>query len=68
MLRRISFDGYGCCDGAFKKMSADASRTLLATLERAAVEDPIIETLLRSYFQENADVIWNDALTTHELL
>lgn len=67
-LRRISFDGYGCCHGEFTKMSADDSRGLLASIERDPAEDPECERLLRSYFQENAGAIWEDALKTHELL
>ena len=67
-LVRISFDGYGCCDGDFKKMSLEDSRTLIAEVERGSFEDPKVEMVLRSYFQENAGAIWEDALTTHELL
>lgn len=67
-LQRISFDGYGCCCGEFKKMSIDDSRILLSAVKRGAVGVPKIEALLHTYFQENADVIWRDAMTTHELL
>jgi len=67
-LRRISFDGYGCCSGEFQKMSVDDSRSLLSAVERGLVETREIETLLRSYFRENAGVIWDDALMTHALL
>ena len=67
-LRRISFDGYGCCNGDFRKMSIGDSRLLMASVNRGAVDDPEIEALLRTYFAENSDAIWSDALTTHELL
>ena len=67
-LRRISFDGYGCCDGEFKKMSTDDSRRLMASVDRGAVESPEIKELLRAYFDKNSDVIWSDALTSHDLL
>jgi hypothetical protein len=67
-LRRISFDGYGCCYGEFKKMALDDSRVLVDSVERDAVQDPKIEVVLRTYFEQNADVIWSDALATHELL
>lgn len=67
-LRRISFDGYGCCSGEFKKMALDDSRLLIDLVERGAVQDPQIEIVLRTYFEENADVIWEDALASHELL
>lgn len=67
-LRRISFDGYGCCSGEFRKMALDDSRLLIDSVQRGAVQDPKIEVVLRTYFEENAGVIWDDALATHELL
>ena len=68
LLRRISFDGYGCCHAAFKKMGMDDSLRLIESVGRREVEGPIIEAVLRTYFRENADVIWDDALASHELL
>jgi hypothetical protein len=44
------------------------SRRLIESVERGAVQDPKIEVVLRTYFKENADVIWEDALASHELL
>ncbi len=69
-LRRISFDGYGCCSApeAIRRMPVDHSRTLLESVDRQAVADPRVEAILRVYFRENADVLWSDALSTHELL
>jgi hypothetical protein len=67
-LRRISFDGYGCCTAEFKKMSADDSRVLLDSIDRDAAENARVGDLLRSYFRENSEAIWSDALTDHELL
>jgi hypothetical protein len=67
-LRRISFDGYGCCSGEFKKMAPHDSRVLIDSVERGAVQDPQIEVVLRTYFEENAGVIWSDALASHDLL
>ena len=69
-LRRISFDGYGCCrvEEVAKRMTIDDSRILLDSIDRGEVDDPRIETLLRTYFRENMDVIWRDALVSHELV
>ncbi len=67
-LLRISFDGYGCCHGEFRKMALDDSLFLIDSVERGTVQDPKIEVVLRTYFKENADVIWSDALADHELL
>ena len=69
-LRRISFDGYGCCTApdTIRRMSVDESRTLLESVCRDAIEDSKVEVILRSYFRENADVLWEDALSEHDLL
>ena len=67
-LRRISFDGYGCCSGDFKKMSREDSRVLIEAVERETLEDPRIDALLRRHFSENEGAIWSDALTSHGLL
>lgn len=75
LLRQISFDGYGCCGvpGSVKRMNADDSRLLVTAVEREAVEreavdDPRIEAALRTYFRENSEVIWSDALMENGLL
>ena len=67
-LRRISFDGYGCCNGDFKKMGIDESLLLIDSVAQNSVGDPEIQSLLSHYFEANADMIWRDALTSHGLL
>ena len=69
-LLRISFDGYGCCSaaGGFKKMSPEDSRLFVGAVDRGDVGDRKIEAALRTYFRENSEAIWSDALTDHELL
>ena len=67
-LRRISFDGYGCCNGDFPKMSYEDSHVLLKAVQSGALNDPTIDALLRGYFGRNAATIWSDALASHELL
>lgn len=67
-LQRISFDGYGCCNGGFAKMGADDSRLLIESVDRGTVSTSEVETLLRTYFAANANVIWRDALASHGLL
>lgn len=67
-LVRISFDGYGCCHGPFKKMSGDASRRFFELVSDESFEGPELQTLLHSYFQENSDLIWKEALASHRLL
>src|SRR6476619_2177568 len=68
-LRRISFDGYGCCEvEPISKMSLGDSRLLLDAIARGELENVQVEEVLRRYFQENKDVIWSDALVEHDLL
>jgi len=69
-LRRISFDGFGCCRAAesITKMSPGDSQLLLNAISRGGVESVQVEETLRRYFQENKNLIWGDALAEHELL
>ena len=69
-LRRISFDGFGCCQvgESIKKMSSRDSRLLLDAIARRELGGVQVENTLRSYFRENQDVIWRDALAEHDLL
>lgn len=68
-LRRISFDGFGCCDVAesITKMSPGDSRLLLDAIARNELESIKVEETLRRYFRENNNVIWSDALVEHDL-
>lgn len=69
-LRRISFDGYGCCrvGESITKMSSGDSQVLLDSIARGELESVAVEQVLRRYFRENKDVIWSDALAEHGLL
>ena len=69
-LRRISFDGYGCCGVGepITKMSSGDSRLLLDAITRGELESVGVEEVLKRYFRENKDVIWSDALAEHDLL
>ncbi len=69
-LVRISFDGYGCCtpDENIQKMSRVDSRTLIDLIEADDVNCDEVRGILRRYFQENRDCIWQDALEKHGLV
>jgi len=65
---RVSFDGFGCCDTPdASKMNPRDSAVLTAMVERGVI-DPAAERALRTYFKNNCDVIWNDALEEHDLI
>ena len=69
-LRRISFDGFGCCEPRepISSISGEDSRLLLEAITRNEPSGPAVENLLRRYFRENKDVIWSGALVEHELI
>ena len=69
-LRRISFDGYGCCEvgESITKMSSGDSRLLLDAIALGQLESVEVEEVLRRFFRENKDVIWSDALAEQDLL
>ena len=68
-LRRISFDGYGCCEvESITRMSSGDSRLLLDAIARGELGSVQVEEVLRRYFRQNKDVIWSDALAEHDLL
>ena len=69
-LRRISFDGFGCCriEAPIAKMSSEDSRLLLDSISRGDVGSEQVGDALRRYFSANTDVIWADALAEHDLL
>src|SRR6188508_2868325 len=69
-LRRISFDGYGCCDvgQSITKMSSADSRVLLDAIARGELGSVEVEGVLQRYFRENKDLIGSEALAEHDLL
>lgn len=68
-LRRISFDGFGCCEPkeSTTKMNTEASRSILHAIATGTLETHPVEDILRKYFRENAELIWRDALVEHDL-
>ncbi|MBC3930401.1 hypothetical protein [Undibacterium curvum] len=74
-LRRISFDGYGCCKPTLPTQKINLSDSVQIrsmvdshTQEQDGVEYPEIEQILRNYFKANFEVLWEDALKDHELV
>ena len=69
-LRRISFDGFGCCrvKGLTTKMSRGDSGLILTAIARDQLETEEVEKVLFGYFRENLNVIWKDALQEHGLV
>ena len=70
LLARISFDGFGCCEtrARIRAMDDDDARALLAMRRDNLIDVESAGALLRRYFRQNVDVIWEDALRHHGLL
>ena len=66
---RISFDGHGCCRAPADvgRMTVRDSEALLAMVQQGSVL-PTAAEILRTYFQQNRDAFWSDALADHGLL
>jgi len=69
-LRSISFDGFGAhrVPDPTTRMSASDSKLLLESAACHQLDSPLVEGLLRRYFQDNSGVLWLDALQHHDLL
>lgn len=71
-LVRISFDGYGCCYPSWSnravKMPIDDSQKLVWLIEAGELTQPVVSSLLRSYFVACGESIWVDALQEHRLV
>ena len=68
-LRRISFDGYGCCNiNSARLMSENVSRNFVRWIESDEVDHDAMRETLSEYFRDNQDAIWADALKDHELI
>lgn len=68
-LRRISFDGFGCCyPAAAAVMSREDSRELREAVAGDWVSEPRVGEVLRRFFGQAQGVLWKDALEEHGLL
>ena len=68
-LRRISFDGFGCCyPAAAAVMSPGDSRELREAVAGDTVSEPSVAEVLRRFFGQAQEVLWKDALIDHGLL
>jgi hypothetical protein len=67
---RVSFDGYGCCRAPADvgRMDLRDSEALLAMVQQGAVDEAVAAAALRTYFQQNRNAFWSDALADHGLL
>lgn len=69
-LRRISFDGYGCCNlpPEVAPMSKGDSTLFMEAMKQKELDQDLITPLVLRTLTINKNLIWEDALKKYELL
>jgi hypothetical protein len=69
-LRRISFDGYGCCniENATNILNEKSSNRFLEEIKKGELDQENITTLVREIIKINKDDIWIDAILEYGLI
>lgn len=69
-LKRISFDGYGCCnlDGKILSMDKEESQLFIETYSKEDLNQEIITNLIIKTIEINMEHIWQDALKEYGLI
>lgn len=71
-LVRISFDGYGCCiprvKSSIRKIDSEKSRRLIGYINKGELEKPDAAQIISEHLRQNAEFLWADALSHHQLI
>ncbi|WP_367391269.1 hypothetical protein [Lewinella sp. LCG006] len=68
-LKRISFDGYGCCElGTSHKLDKEGSKEFVTMIGKELLDQEAIEIFLKKIIKMNEEEIWKDALKEYELI
>jgi len=69
-LRRISFDGYGCCslESGANHLNQNDSRKFIQEMGKEKLNQDTITTLVKEVIKINKEYIWSDALLKYNLL
>jgi hypothetical protein len=69
-LKRISFDGYGCCDLGEKAipMNNSDSKAFKQIIDAQISNEPQLTKIIKSTILNNIDIIWKDALNEYGLV
>lgn len=69
-LRRISFDGYGCCDISDKanSLNFEMSQKFIEEIEKNELDQNKLTSLVKQAIRLNKEYIWTDALEEYNLL
>jgi hypothetical protein len=66
-LKRISFDGYGCCklNDQVIPMSKDDSIALKKMMDTQSIDQEILTIIIKKTIKDNKKLIWEDALAEY---
>jgi hypothetical protein len=69
-LRRISFDGYGCCnlDKNANHLNHQDSKKFIEEIEKEELDQVVITLLVKTAVKINKEQIWTDALEEYGLI
>ena len=69
-LRRISFDGYGCCnlDDNAKYLDEHLSKEFIDQMTKENIDQEKIAPIVLELIRLNKDTIWTDALNEYNLI
>ncbi len=69
-LRRISFDGYGCCnlERGSNILSENESKEFIEEMGKENLDQATITKLVKQIVKINKEYIWNDALQQYNLI
>lgn len=70
-LRRISFDGFGCCslvEYGTRYLDAESSALFLQEMKKAVMDQELLAVLVKKLIRLNRDSIWEEALKTYGLI
>ena len=68
-LKRISFDGYGCCElKHYKTLDKKDSSEFIKEITANELNENNISSLVKKIIKLNQEYIWQDALAAFQLL
>ncbi len=68
-LKRISFDGYGCCElNKSYKLNSKDSNLFFEEINKKILNQDIIEYLVKKIINMNLEFLWEDALLEYNLI
>lgn len=69
-LKRISFDGFGCCDLNDRAipMGKEDSQAFKTIVSNKISDQPMLTQIIRTTIADNQKIIWEDALSYYHLV